>query len=289
MTDPSTDEPALVSGSLADTTPCSRFQSMNIKDLVGMLTMAIGLTAGLLGALRLRAAAIALAIVVLLFFLIYPAAMLFPYNAALHFTQPLVGPFRPRTHIGIEDVFRAQHARLKSEVRTALRLHEQEMRSTLPKELEIPNVQGSWLFQPVKRGARLLGTRYFPVLSEIVGRFPAVIHCSISRVGPRARIPPHLGYFRGVYRLLYPLIVPDPALEGRVHLTVRGQRHTFREGVPCVFDDNYEHTVVNETDEARVAIYLDIERPLANRALACVNRGVIRLANAYIDAEENDG
>ena len=173
------------------------------------------------------------------------------------------------------------HHELKREIVEAMSKHSGKMRKTLPTEVIIPDVVGEWIFQPVKRGSKQLSQEYFPLLTKIAMAFPDVIHCSVSRVGPRARIPVHTGYSRGLFRLLYPVKVPR---DGHVHLTAFAERHTFKEGVPCIFDDNFEHAVVNDTDEDRIVIYMDIVRPFSNKLLDQWNRFLLDKANDFVDA-----
>ncbi len=41
-----------------------------------------------------------------------------------------------------------------------------------------------------------------------------------------------------------------------------------------MFDETYVHWVKNETEKTRVILFCDIERPLSNRFMTRVNRGV---------------
>jgi beta-hydroxylase len=57
----------------------------------------------------------------------------------------------------------------------------------------------------------------------------------------------------------------------------------WQEGSVLMFDDTYEHEVFNDTDETRVVLFLDFDRPM-DRIGSLVNRAVIRLirASAYV-------
>jgi beta-hydroxylase len=41
-----------------------------------------------------------------------------------------------------------------------------------------------------------------------------------------------------------------------------------------MFDETYVHWVKNETDKTRVILFCDIERPLSNRLMTRINRGI---------------
>jgi beta-hydroxylase len=53
-----------------------------------------------------------------------------------------------------------------------------------------------------------------------------------------------------------------PASDDRVGITVGGQTAHWEEGKSLVFDDTFEHTAWNETDETRVVLFVDVVRPL---------------------------
>ena len=56
-----------------------------------------------------------------------------------------------------------------------------------------------------------------------------------------------------------------------------------------VFDDTFDHEVWNDTEQRRVVLFLDIERPLMPHG-SCVNKTSLRLIQmtAYVkDAKKN--
>ena len=110
---------------------------------------------------------------------------------------------------------------------------------------------------------------------RIVQRIPGVSMAMFSIFEPRKRLPPHRGPYNGVLRLHLGLIVPKAAdaVAIRVGTTVRH----WEEGVALVLDDSIEHEAWNETDEVRVVLFVDFERPLRFPANV-VNRLVMRLA-----------
>ncbi|MBX9363700.1 aspartyl/asparaginyl beta-hydroxylase domain-containing protein [Streptomyces sp. WAC04114] len=98
-----------------------------------------------------------------------------------------------------------------------------------------------------------------------------------SILGPGKRLPEHRGVYKGVIRYHLGLKIPSP--ETACGITVGGQTAHWREGASMVFDDTYQHSAWNETDEDRVVLFLDIVRPLKfpysllNRlALAVISR-----------------
>ena len=259
----------------------STIQALSIKDGIGILCILILVGASILLACQYTKSGLAMFLTVVIFCIIYPAGALFMHNATILLFEGPLQPFAKETHIGIEHVFRKHHKEIKAEVLKALQDHDSELGESLPKGLEINGVSGRWTFDSVRRGNKLPSSEWFPLLTELVRHDPNIVHCSISRVGPRAVIGAHYGYSRSVYRLLYPIKVPRD--KKNVHLTVQSQRRTFEEGVPVVFDDNLMHSVRNDTDEDRVAIYVDIARPIKNPLLAVATKGIIQATNWFFE------
>ena len=106
-------------------------------------------------------------------------------------------------------------------------------------------------------------------------------------MAPRYHIPPHRGVTKGVIRTHLGLIIP----KAREHCYIRvgDQIRHWEEGQCLVLDDTYDHEVRNDTDEQRVVLFLDVDRPLplAGRLL---NRVLLRVIHwtAYVkDAQRN--
>ena len=72
-------------------------------------------------------------------------------------------------------------------------------------------------------------------------------------------------------------------------MEVGGVRCTWQEGHTLVFDDTYPHTVRNDTNETRVVLLLDFQRPMTRQGLF-VSQLLLRLLRrtAYVrDAYRN--
>ena len=68
-----------------------------------------------------------------------------------------------------------------------------------------------------------------------------------SILSPHKRIPPHVGPYKGVLRYHLALKVPEPA--DQCGITVHGVTRHWEEGKSLVFDDVWEHSAWNETDD----------------------------------------
>jgi aspartate beta-hydroxylase len=101
-----------------------------------------------------------------------------------------------------------------------------------------------------------------PELSALVRSRSEVLSASITFLGPRKHIPRHRGPFRGVLRFYLGLSVPelDNGLPA-VRMVLNGQEHRLGNGASLLWDDTYDHEVWNDSDEVRIALFLDIWRP----------------------------
>jgi beta-hydroxylase len=55
---------------------------------------------------------------------------------------------------------------------------------------------------------------------------------------------------------------------------VDGEMHARRDGKDVVFDETYVHWAENRTDQTRVILFADVERPLKSRLMNAVNKRV---------------
>ena len=65
---------------------------------------------------------------------------------------------------------------------------------------------------------------------------------------------------RALVRCHLALIVPEQA--DQCWLRVDDERCHWQEGHVLLFDDTYEHEVYNNTDDLRVVLFMDIDRPM---------------------------
>jgi aspartyl/asparaginyl beta-hydroxylase (cupin superfamily) len=99
-----------------------------------------------------------------------------------------------------------------------------------------------------------------PETARLLDRVPHIRNAWFSILSPRYRIPPHKGPTNGIIRIHLGLIVPRDS----EHCRIRVDKEVFgwEEGKCVVFDDYFEHEVWNDTDEQRVVLFFDVDRPL---------------------------
>jgi beta-hydroxylase len=99
-----------------------------------------------------------------------------------------------------------------------------------------------------------------PETTRVLESIPNLQNAWFSILAPGYHIPPHRGVTKSLLRCHLALVVPDDA----ENCTMRVADRTFHweEGKCVVLDDTFEHEVRNDTDQQRVVLFLDIDRPM---------------------------
>ncbi len=126
-----------------------------------------------------------------------------------------------------------------------------------------------------------------PRTAQLLRTVPGLQSAWFSILGPRYHIPRHRGITKTVLRGHLGLILPEE--HDQCVMQVADQRVSWAQGKCLVFDDFYPHEVWNNTDDERIILIFDFDRPmrlpgrLAHRALMW---GIKRTAY-FKDAERN--
>jgi aspartyl/asparaginyl beta-hydroxylase (cupin superfamily) len=102
-----------------------------------------------------------------------------------------------------------------------------------------------------------------PETARLLATVPHLETAFFSILAPGAHIPAHKGLAKGLLRCHLGLIVPKNT--ERCTLYLDGTPHTWQEGRVLLFDDTHRHEVHNATDEDRVVLLFDFERPMTLR------------------------
>ena len=113
-----------------------------------------------------------------------------------------------------------------------------------------------------------------PETTKIIEQIPGMTTAFFSILSPHKHIPEHRGYYKGVIRCHLGLIIPQPFFKCRIR--VGNEVAFWQEGKALIFDDCYQHEVLNETDGVRVVLFLDVIRPLPF-PLSAINQCLINL------------
>ncbi len=97
-----------------------------------------------------------------------------------------------------------------------------------------------------------------PRTTALVRQIPELNSAFFSILAPGTHIPDHRGVTKGLLTCHLGLIVP----KGPVRMRVDKAFVRWAEGETLVFDDTYRHEVWNDTDQTRVVLLVQFERPL---------------------------
>ncbi len=106
---------------------------------------------------------------------------------------------------------------------------------------------------------------------ELVSSIPNVKGAMFTRLPPRSHLNKHRDPYGGSLRYHLGLATPN---SDDCRIFVDGQPYAWRDGQDVMFDETFVHWVKNETDESRLILFCDIERPLKSPLLTRVNRRV---------------
>ena len=154
------------------------------------------------------------------------------------------------------------------------RVLRKELDGLMVRKAELPNVQeitadavslsqdADWKIFPLTAyGIRSQpNIELCPETWRVVQTIPRLRTAMFSILEPGKRLPPHRGPYNGVLRLHLGLLIPEP--RERAAIRVGTEQHHWAEGRVLIFDDAYEHEAWNETEQARVVLFVDFERPM---------------------------
>ena len=98
-----------------------------------------------------------------------------------------------------------------------------------------------------------------PKTTSILKELNSVKSAYFSILAPGKHIPPHKGPYKGIVRYQLALSVPK---NGECKIIVDNKDCFWEEGKSVLFDDTYTHEVINNTNEVRIALLLDVKREI---------------------------
>ena len=98
-----------------------------------------------------------------------------------------------------------------------------------------------------------------PKTTSLLKEMKNVKSAYFSILDPGKHIPPHKGPYKGIIRYQLAISVPK---KGECKIFVDGTPYYWTEGKSVLFDDTYTHEVVNNTEEHRIALLLDVKRKI---------------------------
>ncbi len=126
-----------------------------------------------------------------------------------------------------------------------------------------------------------------PVTTELVGRIPGMKAAMFTALPPGSRLPRHRDPYAGSLRFHMGLMTPNSP---DCYINVDGQNYYWRDGEAVIFDETYIHYAENRTDQNRIILFCDLQRPMRYRWAQAVNNffGAILLRAAASPNQEGD-
>lgn len=112
-----------------------------------------------------------------------------------------------------------------------------------------------------------------PKTAELLRQIPGITTAMFSILGPNKHIPPHRGFYKGVWRYHLGLIIPK---EGECYIVNGGVKYSWKPGEDVLFDDTFNHQVWNKTNETRVVLFCDVYREDLPSWFKPINRWVFK-------------
>ncbi|OZI57289.1 lipid A hydroxylase LpxO [Bordetella genomosp. 1] len=126
-----------------------------------------------------------------------------------------------------------------------------------------------------------------PRTTALVSQIPGIKAAMFAALPPGSRLPRHRDPYAGSLRYHLGLMTPNSP---QCYINVDGQDYYWRDGEPVMFDETYIHYAENTTQQNRIILFADIERPMKYRWAQAVNRffGTLLLKAAASPNQEGD-
>ena len=126
-----------------------------------------------------------------------------------------------------------------------------------------------------------------PKTDAILDTIPGLQNAWFSILAPGYHIPAHKGVTKAVLRVQLGLKIPKDFKN--CTMRVADVNFNWQEGRCVVLDDSFEHEVHNNTDEERVILFLDVDRPMkiAGRIASRLLLFLLQKSAYVVDAKKN--
>jgi beta-hydroxylase len=125
-----------------------------------------------------------------------------------------------------------------------------------------------------------------PRTAALLAGIPSVKAAMFAALDPGGRLVRHRDPYAGSLRYHLGLVTPNSP---QCYIEVDGQRYHWRDGEAIVFDETYIHYAENATDQRRVILFCDIERPLRGFPMVALNRWFARVVMKAAATQNVDG
>jgi len=108
-----------------------------------------------------------------------------------------------------------------------------------------------------------------PKTVALVQSIPTVNGAMFALLPPGGKLNKHRDPFAGSLRYHLGLVTPNSP---DCHIFIDGEPYYWRDGEAVMFDETFIHWAENKTDQTRVILFCDVERPLTSRVMTAINK-----------------
>lgn len=98
-----------------------------------------------------------------------------------------------------------------------------------------------------------------PKTVELLNAIPSIKGAMFAMLPPGARLVKHRDPYAGSLRYHLGLVTPNSE---DCFISVDGEKYSWKDGEPVMFDETFIHYAENMTDKERIILFLDIKRPV---------------------------
>ena len=111
-----------------------------------------------------------------------------------------------------------------------------------------------------------------PRTVELLRSIPSVHGAMFALMAPQSAVGKHRDPFAGSLRYHLGLVTPN---SDECRIFIDGTEYSWRDGEDLVFDETYVHHFENRTDQTRIILFCDFERPIRNPVMRAFNHWVM--------------
>lgn len=111
--------------------------------------------------------------------------------------------------------------------------------------------------------------QFCPKTVALLKQIPSVKAAMFAELAPGGTLNRHRDPYAGSLRYHLGLVTPN---DDRCFIDVDGTRYSWRDGQSVIFDETYIHWAQNGTEENRIILFCDVERPLRYRWAEKINQ-----------------
>lgn len=128
--------------------------------------------------------------------------------------------------------------------------------------------------------------RNCPKTVALLKSIPSIKAAMFASLPPGATLVRHRDPYAGSLRYHIGLATPN---DPKCFINVDGERYHWKDGEAVMFDETYIHYAANETDQQRIVLFCDVERPLHSKLMQLLNRWFGRYVMSATSSQNVEG